>query len=90
MSTQELSYELLKLEGKGYKAYKDIQGSYQGEGYQLFVDYVQGDPFASPSRIRMKISQEKAKYPKEWFESSWRKTALEDYVTNKLPRTFVS
>ncbi|WP_025026919.1 ABC-ATPase domain-containing protein [Caldalkalibacillus mannanilyticus] len=84
MSTQELSYQLLKLEGKGYKAYKDIQGSYQGEGYQLFVDYVQGDPFASPSRIRMKIPQEKAKYPKEWFESSWRKTALEDYVTRQI------
>ncbi|MCG0314192.1 MAG: ABC-ATPase domain-containing protein, partial [Calditerricola sp.] len=42
---------LKRIDGRGYKAYKELQGTYRGDGFTLSVDHVQGDPFAPPSRI---------------------------------------
>ncbi|MCB0581096.1 MAG: isopentenyl-diphosphate delta-isomerase, partial [Phaeodactylibacter sp.] len=56
MKTQEdLRHLLRRIDGKGYKAYKDIQGQYAFDDFELHVDYVQGDPFASPSRLRLRL-----------------------------------
>ncbi|MEK6202349.1 MAG: ABC-ATPase domain-containing protein [Desulfobulbaceae bacterium] len=41
---------LKKIDGRGYKAYKELKGSYQFNGYRLTFDHIQGDPFAQPSR----------------------------------------
>jgi predicted ABC-class ATPase len=41
------------MEGKGYKAYKAIEGQWTLPDYTLRVDHVQGDPFADPSRVRV-------------------------------------
>lgn len=76
-----LKQQLSRIDGKGYKAYKDIQGAYHFPGFQLFIDYVQGDPFASPSRIRIRMEQEKAGYPVAWYKQQHRRTALEDWIT---------
>lgn len=75
---------LQRIDGKGYKAYKDVQGMYQFPDFTLFVDYVQGDPFASPSRIRVRMEQKQAKYDSDWFQSSHRKVALEDFIARRL------
>src|SRR6056297_2706454 len=50
-----LNQILNKIDRKGYKAYKDIEGTFffEEENYTLFIDHVQGDPFAAPSIIRM-------------------------------------
>jgi predicted ABC-class ATPase len=44
---------LSRIDGRGYKAYKEIRGSWHFPEFVLRVDHVQGDPFASPSRIRV-------------------------------------
>ena len=51
---------LQRIDGKGYKAYKDIQGEYRFPKFLLFIDYVQGDPFASPTKIRVRMEQRQA------------------------------
>lgn len=51
-SFQELEKILDHPDGKGYKAYKELQDQYQWNNFTLSIDYVQGDPFASSSRIR--------------------------------------
>ncbi len=83
MSTlKTLVSTLTRIDGKGYKAYKDIQGVYTyPDGGKLFVDYVQGDPFASPSRLRFRLPMEKARFPEKLFSNRSRKIALEDYLT---------
>ena len=64
MSTQDdLRRILQRIDGRGYKAYKDIQGQYRFPQFTLFVDYVQGDPFAAPSRLRVQVPQPVAGYP---------------------------
>jgi len=45
MSTAEHLRRLLqRIDGKGYKAYKDIEGSYDFGPFSMHVDHVQGDP----------------------------------------------
>jgi len=81
-----LRKKLFLLDKKGYKAYKGIQGIYRGDWYLLYIDYVQGDPFASPSRIRMEIPQEKAKFPSHWYHTPERLIGLEDFVARETAR----
>ena len=56
-----LKNELQRIDGKGYKSYKDLQEQYDFNDYILSIDHVQGDPFASPSRLRVIINKNKAK-----------------------------
>jgi predicted ABC-class ATPase len=87
---QRLSKLLLSIDGKGYKAYKDIQGSYQFEGFTVTIDHVQGDPFAAPSRVSIRMPMTQAQFPTElWLASNGntiRKIALEDYLGRQTSR----
>ena len=83
-SKDYLGSTLKRIEGKGYKAYKDIQGSYDLKDFELYIDYVQGDPFASPTRLRVRVSQKRAGFPQSLFSSRVRRTALEDYLTREF------
>ncbi|WP_270182384.1 ABC-ATPase domain-containing protein [Alkalihalobacillus sp. CinArs1] len=78
---------LQRIDGKSYKAYKDIRGSYDFENYTLSIDYVQGDPFASPSRIRAIIPRNKAKVKTEWFDGDQRRIRLEDFIARKVAKS---
>lgn len=83
-SKDYLGSTLKRIEGKGYKAYKDIQGSYDLKDFELYIDYVQGDPFASPTRLRVRVPQKRAGFPQSLFSSRVRRTALEDYLTREF------
>ncbi len=78
---KDLRALLLQIDGRGYKAYKDIRGSYSFEDYVLSIDSVQGDPFASPSKGRIIVSQDKARFPSELFDAPHKKIALCDFLT---------
>jgi hypothetical protein len=83
-SIEELRQEMFRIDGRGYGAYKDIQGGRFEEpgdaGFTLHVDYVQGDPFAGPSRMRVRVSAEVAGFP-DWTRSSdSRRVGLETYL----------
>ena len=43
---------LKKIEKQNYRAYQQIKGQYDFTDFTLFIDHVQADPFASPSRLR--------------------------------------
>ncbi|MGK7930938.1 MAG: ABC-ATPase domain-containing protein [Microcystaceae cyanobacterium] len=83
-SFQILEQTLFDLDGRSYKAYKDIKGSYQFPDFTLMIDHVQGDPFASPSRLRIKVSHSIAKFPPHVYQSSSRKIALRDYLSRQF------
>lgn len=73
--------KLLQIDGKGYKAYKEIRGQYKFDDYVLSIDSVQGDPFASPSRGRILISQDMAKFPSTLFDGIHKNIAVCDFLT---------
>ena len=57
-SSQELKKQLRQIDHKGYKAYKVLEGEYDFGAYRLCIDHVQGDPFATPSRVRIVYKNE--------------------------------
>lgn len=77
---------LLQLDGRSYKDYKNIQGSYQFPDFILIIEHVQGDPFAAPSKFIVKISQSVAKFPRSFYQSKSREVALRDYLTRQFDR----
>jgi len=83
-SAEDLRKILRRIDGRGYKAYKDIEGAYNFREYTLFVEHVQGDPFASPSRVRVRVPQKVAGFPKDTYSSKSREIALRDFLTRKF------
>lgn len=77
----DLKRELEKIDGRGYKAYKDLEGQYAFSNFILSIDHVQGDPFASPSRVRVIVSNKAAKFPLELINEKQKNIAVSDFLT---------
>ena len=76
----DLKRELEKIDGRGYKTYKILEGQYSFEDYILSIDHVQGDPFASPSRIRVIVNSNN-NFPKNLFDEKYKKITICDFLT---------
>jgi len=87
-SAADLAATLRRIDGRGYKAYKDIEGRWQMPptqgAYTLCVDWVQGDPFASPSRCRVVVPAGVAALPPQLISSRTRRTAVCDFLTRSF------
>ena len=81
---QTLKQQLHDLEGRGYGNYKSIKGNYAFSMFDLSVDWVQGDPFAAPSRIRIWVKQDVAQFPARWMTDYAAQTAIADYLTRQV------
>jgi len=82
--THELAQRLQRIDGRGYKAYQDIRGSFALERSTLYVDHVQGDPFAEPSKLRVRVPMDEASLPAELFEGRVRRIALCDFLARAV------
>ena len=83
-TAEELRRTLRRIDGRGYKAYKDIEGTYNFGDFILIIDHAQGDPFASPSRVRVRVPQRVAGFPKDTYHNRSREVALRDFLTRKF------
>lgn len=90
MRKEELRKALYRIDGKGYKAYKDIEGSYDFEDFTLSIDHAQADPFASPSRVRIILSLKNAGLPEDSYYRKIRKIALQDYLAREFKKQIKS
>ena len=71
---------LRSIDHRSYPAYKDTKGSYSFPKYVLSIDHVQGDPFASPSKVSIQIQGKAAGFPSETYDKPYKRTALCDYL----------
>ena len=79
MQTAENLKDLLsRIDHRGYPAYKETKGTYRFADYVLSIDHVQGDPFASPSRLSIRVSGKAAAFPAELYGTPCRRIALQD------------
>ncbi len=79
---QQLRQVLSQIDGKGYKAYKKLQGKcFYYPDFELKFYYVQGDPFAAPSQLAVRIPQKTAGFPRETYQPKTRAIALADYLS---------
>lgn len=86
MFKQEKLQDILRqMDGRGYKTYKELQGKEFDFGkYSIIFNNVQGDPFASPSKVTIRVPQKVAGFPEELFDNFSRKVALGDYLTRSF------
>jgi len=84
----DLRQRLLRLDGRGYKSYREIRGEYAADGFTLLVDHVQGDPFAEPSRLRAILPAESAGLPPWSIASTPRRIAAADFLNRALAEAF--
>ncbi len=80
----ELVQIVTKMDGKPYPAYKVIKGVYQYQDYELLIDHVQGDPFAIPSKVRVRIPISTAGFPADTYHNECRTTALCDFLARQF------
>ncbi|MCF7958456.1 MAG: ABC-ATPase domain-containing protein [Phycisphaerae bacterium] len=85
MKNRDDLLDLLKrIDGRGYKAYKDIKDRYDFEQFELIIDHVQGDPFALPSKMRVRVAQSVAGFPVDTFSNPSRQIALCDFLARQF------
>ncbi len=78
---RELERILARIDGRGYKAYKDLERKrFRFPGFELVLDHVQGDPFASPSRARAFVPARTARLPGRALASAPRRRATRDFL----------
>lgn len=75
---------LMRIDHRGYPAYKDTKGKYQFDQYILSIDHVQGDPFASPSKVSLLVPGRIAGFGKECYETRERRIAFQDYLLRRM------
>lgn len=83
---EDLQEILRRIDHKGYPAYKDTAGAYQFGSYVLSIDHVQGDPFASPSKVSVHIDGKKAGFPSDMFQKKHTRTALADALIRRFAK----
>ncbi|MCP5043012.1 MAG: ABC-ATPase domain-containing protein, partial [bacterium] len=79
-----LERECRRIDRRGYPAYKDLRGTFVFDEFTLCLDHVQGDPFAAPSKLRVRVPMEVAGIPEALFANRVRRIALEDFVARAI------
>lgn len=82
-SLEDLRRELRRIDGRGYRAYKDVGGRWAADACEVLIDHVQGDPFAAPSRVRIRVANA---WPADLFDSRVRRIALQDWLARRTAR----
>lgn len=60
-----LEQTLERIDGRGYGAYRELEGKWDLDGRTLVVDRAQRDPFAAPSRVRLRLPGSTTRLPPE-------------------------
>ena len=82
-----LYQKIRALNGKNYGLYKSLaERSWDFGDFVLEFIHVQGDPFAPPSRVVVRVNLSTLGYAAEWSSSFERRLALSDFLYRKLGR----
>ncbi len=84
----DLKHSLARIDGQGYGTYKGLRGVYTDTDSRLTVciDRVQGDPFAAPSMIRVRVPRAVARIPPDLLSNRVRRVALQDFLIRGVHR----
>ncbi|MGN0401625.1 MAG: ABC-ATPase domain-containing protein [Acetatifactor sp.] len=83
-TSAELQNMLRQIDHKGYPAYKGTKGQYQFGQYILSIDHVQGDPFASPSKVSIIVPGRIAAFDRSCWETDSRRIAFLDFLLRRV------
>ncbi len=81
---------LTSLDGHGYRAYKRIEGAWSGPGFTLLVDHVQPDPFATPTRLRVRLPHATHGLPADLWANRPRRVGFLNHLLRVFQRALQS
>lgn len=87
-SVEQLSEMLKRIDRKGYKAYRDIQGEFRAGDLVIAIDHVQADPFAAPTRLRLIYRRADLSLPR--IDSELDRISLEDHIARRFRKQIAS
>lgn len=85
-SSGDLRRAVRSMDRRGYPVLKDVRGQYDFGDLALSIDHVQGDPFAAPSALSLRVPAAVGAFPRELYDLPHRRIALED----RLARSFAA
>lgn len=81
MKSQKDLREMLRgIDHKSYPAYKQLRNIYRFDGYFLNIEHVQGDPFAAPSKVSVKVPGSEAGFDRILYDTKEKRIALQDLL----------
>jgi predicted ABC-class ATPase len=86
-SLDELRRLLHGVDGQGYRAYKRAKGEWSGDDFTLHIDHVQGDPFATPSKLRLDLPTHVHGIPDDAWSTTPRRIGLCDFLLRTFKRS---
>lgn len=79
-SLQDLADLLHSIDGEGYGAYRRAKGAWEGPDFTFHLDWAQGDPYATPSRVRFHLPPEAHGIPDDAWSNRPRRVGLRDFL----------
>ena len=83
-TSQALCDQLLACDGAPYPVYKNFKGEWSFDDFSLILDHIQADPYANPSKVRVRIPLAVSGFPQELHSTKSRTIALADFIHRRL------
>ncbi|MDO5853252.1 MAG: ABC-ATPase domain-containing protein [Thermoplasmata archaeon] len=84
MASEEILRKTIhNADGKPFAKYRNIEGSFVTEGFELFVDEVQGDR-TGHTRMRVRVPMKRAGFPEDLRSNESRVSALRDIIARRF------
>lgn len=84
-SYKQLEDYLYRIDGRPYPFYRDLSGQWDFREFTLLFDRIQGDAYAPPTRMMVRVPGHVAGFPEDLYKgSTTRRVALCDYLTRAL------
>lgn len=84
LPADRLRDKLITMNNKGFQVYQDLAGAYRFDRFVLYLDSIQTDPVAAPTRARVRIDQAEAQVPQASWATPARYTAVADYLARRV------
>lgn len=87
---ERLRRNLSEINGRGYPAYKRIKGTYDFGEFDLNIVHVQGDPFAAPSKIAIRLPIKRLEISLSDVQNHSRRIGMEDGILRTFSKALRS
>lgn len=80
----DLAARLDRIDGRGYKAYREILGIWHFDDFELHIGHVQSDPFASASKWIVRVPLSNLRLPASALSNRIRKIASASFLARRM------
>jgi len=75
-----------RLDNNSYKLYKSLSGDFYFPEFSLRFDRIQADPFATPSKLTLKLDLKRAGFPPVLYNNALHSRAFRDALSRVLAK----